>query len=225
MRRRAVALILRLCFCTGAQASEGVEVLTPLQFDRLAQQCAPQVHRETLQALARVESGFNPYAIGVVGDVVAQPKNLIEAIATAKQLEVEGKNFSLGLVQINKNNLARLGLSYDTVFEPCVNLKAGAEILTECYSRAGGSAQEALQKALSCYYSGNFKTGFTEDIPGLPPYVERVKAAAIKNKKERNNAMSVPAIEVDSTLVAKAVAVSNTDSSRQRFNWDVFGEW
>lgn len=222
--------------------SESVGAET-IGFNTLAQQCAPQVHMDTLQAIARTESHFNPYAIGVVDGAVKQPKNLADAIAVAKALHAEGKNFSLGLAQINKKNLARFGLSYDTVFDPCVNLKTGAEILSECYSRAKGSPQEALQKALSCYYSGNFKTGFTEDFPGLPSYVERIKAAARKNTSEQKIVTEVPAIDVDATSPAKAtiqtaklsgttqspshkeVAVNQPNKSEKLAAWDAFGDW
>lgn len=221
-----VFLTVWLGFSAGVQAStQGEEVLNLLQFEQLAQQCAPQVHWETLQAIARVESDFNPYAIGVVDGLVQQPQSLIEAIAVAKQLEVEGKNFSLGLVQINKKNLAKLGLSYDTVFDPCVNLKAGADILAECYSRAKGSSQVALHKALSCYYSGNFRTGFIEDIPGLPPYVERVKAAARKNKAQQESVVNVPAIEVAVDTGVQRGAVPKANRSRPLSDWDAFGDW
>lgn len=37
-----------------------------VSFNRLAEQCGRDVHPDTLQAVARVESRFNPYAIGVV---------------------------------------------------------------------------------------------------------------------------------------------------------------
>ncbi|KFA29347.1 lytic transglycosylase, partial [Xanthomonas vasicola pv. vasculorum NCPPB 1326] len=38
-----------------------------LEFMDLAQQCAPTVAPQTMAALVQVESGFNPYAIGVGG--------------------------------------------------------------------------------------------------------------------------------------------------------------
>lgn len=52
------------------------------------QRCAPQVHPRTLQAIVRVESGGNPYAIGVIGGALErQPRSLGEAVATAAELE------------------------------------------------------------------------------------------------------------------------------------------
>lgn len=140
--------------------------------------CAPQVHADTARALVRVESAFNPWAIGVVGGALArQPRHRAEALATARALHAAGWNFSVGLGQINVGNFERLGLSVESAFEPCANLAAMQTVLAECFDRASGSAskavdQVALRQALSCYYSGNFDTGFRHG------YVRKVILAA-----------------------------------------------
>jgi type IV secretion system protein VirB1 len=124
--------------------------------------CAPLVAQDTARALIQVESGGNPFAIGVVGGaLVRQPANLPEAVATVVALEAAGWNYSVGLGQINKRNFERFGLNPQTAFEPCANLKAMQGILSECFSRASrrASTQTALRDAFSCYYSGNFQTG------------------------------------------------------------------
>ncbi|WP_430421451.1 lytic transglycosylase domain-containing protein [Methylibium petroleiphilum] len=147
-------------------------------FLALALACAPQVHADTARALVSVESAFNPWAIGVVGGaLVRQPRHRAEALATAKALRDAGWNFSVGLGQINVGNFDRLGLTVETAFEPCANLAAMQTVLAECFDRAGGSAskamdQVALRQALSCYYSGNFDTGFRHG------YVRKVVIAA-----------------------------------------------
>ena len=147
-------------------------------FLALALACAPQVHADTARALVSVESAFNPWAIGVVGGaLVRQPRTHAEALATAKALRDAGWNFSVGLGQINVGNFDRLGLTVETVFEPCANLAAMQTVLAECFDRASGSAlkavdQVALRQALSCYYSGNFATGFRHG------YVRKVVVAA-----------------------------------------------
>ncbi|WP_460831947.1 lytic transglycosylase domain-containing protein [Lysobacter humi (ex Lee et al. 2017)] len=130
---------------------------------------AMAVPPHVMQHVVRVESSFNPYAIGVVGGrLVRQPKNLVEAVATARMLEARGYNFSLGLAQVNRYNLAKYGLaSYEQAFERCPNLQAGSRILAECKSRSGGD----WGKAFSCYYSGNFTTGFRHG------YVQKVFAS------------------------------------------------
>jgi type IV secretion system protein VirB1 len=113
---------------------------------------------DVMQHVVHVESSYNPYAIGVVGGKLArQPRNLAEALATVRMLEARGFNFSVGLAQVNRYNLARYGLdSYERAFEACPNLQAGSRILAECYGRSGGS----WGKSFSCYYSGNFTTGY-----------------------------------------------------------------
>jgi type IV secretion system protein VirB1 len=122
-----------------------------------------------MQHVADVESSFNRYAIGVVGGrLERQPVNLGEAVATARMLASRGYNFSLGLAQVNRRNLARYGLaSYAQAFDPCRNLRAGSRILAECAARAG----QDWGRALSCYYSGDFGTGFRHG------YVQKVFAS------------------------------------------------
>ncbi|MCQ0031486.1 lytic transglycosylase domain-containing protein [Burkholderia glumae] len=152
-----------------AHASPG-----PPSFERLAQSCAPSVAPDTLAAIVATESSGNPYAIGIVGaHLDRQPRSRDEAIAVARDLEARGYNFSMGLGQVNRFNLARLGETYESVFDPCRNLRAGSAILTDCYQRAANrfaGPTDALRAALSCYYSGNFTTGIRQG------YVRKVVA-------------------------------------------------
>ena len=144
-------------------------------FATLVMACAPLVHPVTAHALVAVESGFNPNAIGVVGGALErQPRNRDEAVATATALQENGWNFSVGLSQINVGNFRRLGLTIPAAFDACGNLRAMQKILGECFERAdsGDATQRNLRRALSCYYSGNFTTGFRHG------YVNRVVSAA-----------------------------------------------
>lgn len=241
-----VAMLVGLCLWRPVQAAkdEGAtqKKSQELTFNQLAAKCAPAVHISTLQALARTESHFNPYAIGVVNGVVAQPQTLEDAVATAKALQKSGKNFSMGVAQINKHNLSRFGLSYETVFDPCRNLQTGAQILEDCFDRAGSAdAQVALQKALSCYYSGNFRTGFTQDFKGQPSYVKRIQLAAAQNSD--NEKLKIPAISINTPLSTPAtvknrsaqkvknrnksdkVAATKVDETRETASWDAFSDW
>lgn len=140
----------------------------------LVAQCAPLVAPATAHAVVAVESAGNPHAIGVVGGhLVRQPRDLAEAMATVRSLESLGMNYSVGLGQINRANFVRLGLTPESAFEPCANLRAMQAILSECFERAARATtqQQALRQAFSCYYSGNYSTGFREG------YVDRVLAA------------------------------------------------
>lgn len=154
-----------------------------LDFMVLAQQCAPTVAPQTMAAVVQVESSFNPYAIGVVGGKLQrQPKSQAEAVATAKALEADGWNFSVGVAQVNRYNLPKYSLTYEEAFEPCANVRVGSKILEDCYTRAlprtEGDRQRVLHSALSCYYSGNFTRGFRPNKAGEPSYVQKVLAQA-----------------------------------------------
>lgn len=161
-----------------------------------------------MEHVVRVESSFNPYAIGVVGGRLArQPRNLAEALSTARMLEERGYNFSLGLAQVNRANFARQGLdSYEKAFDVCPNLQAGSRILAECYSRSGSD----WGKAFSCYYSGNFTTGYRHG------YVQKV-FASWQRQLDKSAAPAIPVIERRSTanrqraapLVSAAGAISS----------------
>lgn len=126
------------------------------------------VPMEVMQHVVHVESSRNPYAIGVVGGYLArQPRTLDEALAAVRQLKEEGYNFSVGIAQVNRYNLTKYGINtYAEAFEACPNLRAGSRILRECYDRA-----QDWGKAFSCYYSGNFSTGFEHG------YVQKIFAS------------------------------------------------
>lgn len=119
-----------------------------------------------MMLVARRESSLNPYAIAIVGGRLKyQPRNLSEAVATAAELLRRGINFSAGLNQVNVQHFRRFGLTAVSVFDVCENLRAGSTILSDCFELAevkkrGAGEQITLRFALSCYYSGNFKTGF-----------------------------------------------------------------
>lgn len=152
-------------------------------FGTLSRACAPNIHKDTMAALVSVESSFNPFAIGVVkGKLSRQPKNIKEALTVVGELEGQGMNYSLGLSQVNKHNLQKYGLNAASAFDPCKNLIAGSKILSECYHRARGNGlddQSAVRAALSCYYSGNFTTGFHHG------YVQAVVSRAGKTDTEQ----------------------------------------
>ena len=149
-------------------------------FLTIAALCAPLVHPNTARAVVSTESSFNQHAIGVVdGSLQRQPRSFEEAFATAQSLRAQGRNFSLGLAQINVHNLDRFGMSVADGFDACKNLQAMQAILSECFERARSreDSQASLRRALSCYYSGNFTTGFRHG------YVSRVVSNAQKTAR------------------------------------------
>ena len=169
-----------------------------LDFAAIAHQCAPEIHQNTLAHVVQVESGYNPLAIGVVGaHLRRQPNTRGEAIATAAWLEAHHFNFSVGLGQINRSNFAKYGLTIETAFEPCRNLQASAAILKDCYLRGlqkHPDRQTALRDSFSCYYSGNFTTGYKAGY-----VVKVVTGRAGPARKPGDSAPSGPAAAAPAT--------------------------
>ncbi len=186
----------------------------PLDFLSLAHDCAPQIAPATMAAIVRTESGFNPYAIGVVhGRLRRQPSNVAEAVATVRALEADGWNFSVGLAQVNRANWLAYGLTAENAFEPCRNLAAGAAILHRCFTAAvttrkfhagtdyQADVQAALHASLSCYASGNFSTGYQTG------YVQRVveSAAALASSDSSVPAIApIPVVPIGSAVPIRA---------------------
>lgn len=136
-----------------------------MDFGTLAQECAPAVAPQTLAAIVKTESRFNPFAINVNGPMVLtrQPRTKAEAVKAAKWLLAKGYNVDLGLGQINSANLERVGLSVQDAFDPCQNIAASAAILQMNYRMAKKrtpDAQKALRAAISAYNTGSFVKGY-----------------------------------------------------------------
>ncbi len=147
------------------------------EFLALASACAPAIAPQTLAPIVQVESGFNPLAINVNGQprlrVIA--KTPAQAATLARRLIAAGRSVDLGLGQINSANLGWLGLSVESVFEPCRNLAAAGVVLRAGYRQAlarGDDQQAAIRTALSFYNTGHPMRGFENG------YVAKVTAAA-----------------------------------------------
>jgi type IV secretion system protein VirB1 len=140
----------------------------------LIARCAPHVGPATMSAIIQVESGGDPLAIG---DNTTResyhPRDRATAEALARELVRAGHSVDLGIAQINQANLARLGLTLSTVFDPCANLGAASTILAQNYAiakRRFGAGQVALRHALGMYNAGSLDAGAN--------YVRRVMLAA-----------------------------------------------
>ncbi len=140
-------------------------MLSTTAFLAAAMQCAASIHPSTALDVARVESGFNPYAIAEIipkatrslGDnniISHQPASRDKAELIIRRLVTQGRRYSVGLMQITSTNFHHYGVTASDLLDPCTNLSVFERILSDCYRRGG-----TLKRALSCYYSGNFRTG------------------------------------------------------------------
>jgi type IV secretion system protein VirB1 len=148
--------------------------LHALTLAALLTHCAPTVAPSTMTAIVQVESGGNPLAIG---DNTARrsyhPRSRSSAEALARRLLEEGHVLDLGIAQIDSMNLAGFGVTVHTIFDPCVNLRVGARILSGDYAFAHHrytDSQIALRHAIGMYNTGQLNAG--------QGYISRVLAAA-----------------------------------------------
>ena len=136
--------------------------------------CAPQVHPDTITAIVRVESGGNPLAIhDNTTRRSVQPLNVAGAVRSLEALLAKGHSVDVGLMQVNSRNFARTGLTPETAFDACANVRAGGLILTQAWYQSTGhhySGRVALWHAVQVYNSGN--------LNGAPVY-----AAAVFRRK------------------------------------------
>lgn len=165
-------------------------MITTSDFLDLAMQCASSVHPDTALEVARVESGFNPYAIAEIipkserkpgdsGVISYFPKTKEAALQIVKDIEFRNHRYSSGLMQITSTNFSKYGMHSEDLFSPCKNLYVFEKILTDCYERG-----KSLKNALSCYYSGDFITGqIKESAFSNTSYTHRIGFTSVEEKK------------------------------------------
>ncbi|MFJ5481735.1 lytic transglycosylase domain-containing protein [Pectobacterium actinidiae] len=167
-------------------------MLSTTAFLAAAMQCAASIHPSTALDVARVESGFNPYAIAEIipkatrslGDnnvISHQPSSRDKAELIIHRLVTQGRRYSVGLMQITSTNFHHYGVTASDLLEPCTNLSVFERILSDCYRRGG-----SLKRALSCYYSGNFTTGQqTESAFNQTSYIQRIGYAVPSTREDQ----------------------------------------
>ena len=130
--------------------------------------CAPaNVAPQTIAAIIRVESGGDPLVLHInagAAGILIHPTGVANALAIVRRAKAAGSSVDIGLMQVNTANVGKLGYTVAQMFDPCMNIRAGATILSADYDGALGVApagQKALQAALSAYNTGNYRSGFS----------------------------------------------------------------
>lgn len=206
---------------------------TPLEIAFLATmyfKCGVGVNPETLHAIVTTESNAYPYVVANVSDGTSHKFDTeLEAISFVNALESQGKTYSAGLMQIYSKNYKAYGVDNNSIFNPCTNINIGSKILKECFDRSktnvDGKNLSHLERAFSCYYSGNFTRGFKVD----DNYVARVIA-------NYSSLYEVPSYSAYSDKQGKEVLSVKTGSEKEvSFNdpvekprensWDIFNDF
>lgn len=160
----------------------------------LIQHCVPNIAQIPMMAIVQVESKGNPLALNLNKGykLQFQPQSKAQAQKWVEYLNKHNYNFDIGLAQVNINNVNKYGYKATELLDPCTNLKLGSSILIKNYINAlpdSKSPDEAWQKAISAYNTGNFHSGFTNG------YVSQVYANTNKTILALNdNSSNIPLI-------------------------------
>lgn len=135
---------------------------------QLSQACAPQIATEAMLPLIQVESGGDPLRINVNHGPRVWARSAPQAAALVRRFVAAGYSVDVGLAQINSRNFAHLGLTIETAFDPCTNLRASAQVLQEGYAHATLSyaGMAAIAATYSLYNTGSLAGGLRNGYVG-----------------------------------------------------------
>ena len=140
--RRKLLFLFGLAVAPLASRAQANNPLSTAQLRRVAEHCVRKVHPDTIEAIAKQESGLFPYSLSInypkteakhMGFANAeyqlsrQPRTRREAIAWTRWFLQHGHSVSIGLMQVSSEQARQLGITdLSELFDPCVNLAAGA---------------------------------------------------------------------------------------------------
>jgi type IV secretion system protein VirB1 len=152
--RSFIILLASISGTTNASALQ----LTRNEFESLASRCAPGFSESMLEAVSRVESNLDPWAIhdNTTG-ISRAPLNVTSAFVDVSTWISHGDSVDVGLMQINSRNFSALGMTVQAALNPCESLAGGVAVLHAAYGSGNTSAdaQVALLMALSRYNTGS----------------------------------------------------------------------
>jgi len=157
--------------------------------------CAPMVAPTTMKAIVLEESRGHPYAIhdGRTHRAIF-PATREEAIATARRLLAEGVRIDAGLAQINSQNWGWLGLTPETVFDPCTNLQAGERIVLSDYIATPYTVDAAISRYNTGDESSGIRNGYVGRVKGWMPKPPPSRSYEIAGQPQREHDDQGPAV-------------------------------
>ena len=191
-RRALLFAVGAVWMACGVPGAAGAAPLSRGAFEAMATRCAPAVPVTTLEAVAKTESGLDPWALHDNTTGVSEaPSSLQAALTDAWQWISRGDSVDVGLMQINSANLSALSMTPRAALDPCASLAGGAAVLQAAYGGGNTSAEQqaALLMALSRYNTGSPFEGI------LNGYAHRVIANADDKDDARTTATTVPPVQ------------------------------
>jgi soluble lytic murein transglycosylase-like protein len=135
LRNAAITLLVCLLFSGAAQAGRA----DPLPV--------------LLQAIIRIESGGNPYAVFANGKT-HYPDSREDALDIIREAHAAGKSYDVGLCQINRYWIDKYAIPVESLLDPDINRQWGAAILADEIARHGLN-----WKAVGKYHSPDMERG------------------------------------------------------------------
>lgn len=136
--------------------------LTTAQVLLLAIKCAPAMDPQMMIAIGQSESGLDPLTIH--DNTTHQIFHGNKVANLAPQLIAAGHSLDLGLMQINSNNLAMLGLPLQNVFDECHSIRAAAQLLTLFSRYNTGSPTAGIANGYATRVMANLDKLKTDDV-------------------------------------------------------------
>ncbi len=109
----------------------------------LAKACAPEIATEAIVPLVLTESGGEPLQINVNKGPRVRARTVPEGAALVRRYIAAGYTVDVGLAQINSANFTRLGVTIESVFEPCNNLRLASVSLPAAPAMGRSSCSDA----------------------------------------------------------------------------------
>lgn len=174
-------------------------------FNTLALRCAPSVSVDTLKALVKSQSNFNPYHLEVLhGDsgknepaptTRAESTSFIEAMQSMAILTEAGQDFRIGLTGINQKLTTKYGVKPEQLLDGCTNLAVASVILGQCFSQTQKTQSNTsrVTQALACFALENGQTGYalsyaqqlTGELPFSVPSFKKPSEPLSQSPKEK----------------------------------------
>jgi type IV secretion system protein VirB1 len=175
VRNTFATLLSLVAVSSGLYAQQNTRI-SSAQLRSLAATCATSVHPDTIEAIVRTESAYHPYALSInypqkeahysgysSSQIVLarQPQTLQEAVSWTQWLISNGHSVSIGLMQINTQEAAHLGIkNLAELFDPCTNIRTGGSILSTIYATQPHNLTGLVQ-TFALYNAGSIARGMS----------------------------------------------------------------
>jgi hypothetical protein len=181
--------------------------LSLVNFSALATRCTPSVSQETLGAVVRTESNFNPWTLhDNTSGVTERPSSLQATLSDAWRWIGRGDSVDISLMQINSANFGAFGITARAALDPRVLLAPGAAVLRAANGggQTGADEQVTLLMALSRYNTGSPFRGI------MNGYAQKITANLILASSMAGGAAVLP---------------EDYSGGTTRTNWQVASVW